>query len=110
MLSELLRQINSYLVTDSTLTELEDWLINHLQSILDSGDQNAMEIANQLDADLVELSEDLIDISTFNNRLQRYIFNAQTIYTEYSFTVSDDAEIFTEITSATPVREGVLQA
>ena len=69
MLRALVSQIDRYLVGDSSVRELEAWLVAHLQSILDSGDRRAVDLANQLDADLVELSERLIDEDGLRARL-----------------------------------------
>ena len=60
MLMKLLEQTRSYLVGEITLRELENWLITNLQTILDSGDEKAFVIVNELDADLVEFGEGII--------------------------------------------------
>jgi len=46
--------------------------MSNLQRILDSGDQKAMEVANQIDADLIEFGEGLIDETVFRERLESY--------------------------------------
>ncbi|MBI2909151.1 MAG: hypothetical protein HYX92_16015 [Chloroflexi bacterium] len=73
MLRELLNRIYDYVMGRSTLAGLETWLLSNLQEILDSGDDKAIHVANQLDADLVELGEGLIDEATFRQRLEALI-------------------------------------
>ena len=100
MLTELLNKIDSYLRGDTDLLGLEDWVVGHLQDVLDSGDETAIDIANRIDADLIEFGEGLLDTPSLNNRLQRYLYNAQTIEYEYGRSVS--ADVKTEA-GATPV-------
>ena len=76
---QLRRRIDRYLEGHSSLQQLEEWLLSHLQQILDSGDATAIEIANKLDADLVELGEGLTDQGTLQQRLQSYLRGAETI-------------------------------
>ena len=90
MFNELLNSIDSFLLGQSTLEDLENWLVAHLQDILDSGDQRATNIANQVDADLVEYGEGLVNISTLVERLQSYVFNAHTLAVGYIQTQSVD--------------------
>lgn len=49
-----------YLGGARTISELEEWLVGNLQGLLDSRDNGAIELANQVDALLVEMSEGLI--------------------------------------------------
>ncbi len=56
---------------------METWLLQHLQAILDSGDAEALALANQVDADLMELGERLIDNEKLNHRLHSYIRSAE---------------------------------
>ncbi len=79
MRSQLRDQIVLYLEGRSSLQELEEWLLSNLQQILDFGDEAAIEIANKVDADLVELGEGLTDQVTLQQRLQSYLRGAETI-------------------------------
>lgn len=73
MLRELLNRMYGYVIARSTLSDLETWLLSNLQQILDSGDDEAIEVANHLDADLVQLGEGLIDEATFRQRLEAHV-------------------------------------
>lgn len=79
MLNELLNKIDYYLIEQSSLEELETWLLSNLQRILDSGNKDAVEVANDVDADLVEFHEKLIDEATLRERLDSYITHKETV-------------------------------
>ena len=83
MLNQLLNSINSYLLGQISIKDLEEWLISNLQNIMDSEEQGAIDLANRIDADLVELSEGLIDKLTFRDRLQNYLTATKTFQLEY---------------------------
>ena len=57
--------------------------MSNLQKILDSGDESAIEAVNQLDADLIELGEDLIYESSIQEHLQSYIGFKETLESTY---------------------------
>lgn len=73
MLYELMGHANQYLIRECTLRDLESWLIANLQAILDSGDQKTINLANQIDADLVDLSESLVDQTGFDEQLRIHL-------------------------------------
>ena len=58
--STLVQVLVQYLSGARSTPELEEWLIGNLQGLLDSGDNGAIELANQVDALFVEMSEGLI--------------------------------------------------
>lgn len=70
MLQQLLTQVRSYLDSALALEDLETWLIQNLQAIIDSGDRVALWVANQIDADLVEFGEGLFGEDILRRRLQ----------------------------------------
>lgn len=71
MISELLQTsvltqaLIQYLSRERSASELEEWLVGNLQDILNSGDRKAIEIANQVDALLVEMGERLLNEDQF---------------------------------------------
>lgn len=73
MLREILQHIRDYINGLSSLQALEEWLLANLQQVLDSGDNDAIRIANELDAGIVELGENLIDESALRDNLLRII-------------------------------------
>lgn len=68
-LSAVIDEVNAYLQGRIAEDELEDWIIGHLQVILDSGDKEAIHIANEVDVSFVELEESIIDRATLRTRL-----------------------------------------
>jgi hypothetical protein len=102
MLAELLKKTKDYVLGISTLQELEEWLLCNLQNILDSGDDRAADIANELDADLVEFTEGIIDESDIRGHLQRHMITmTPVIYTDIGISVSTDVITSDSITSIT---------
>jgi len=71
MISELLQTsvltqaLIQCLSRERSVSELEEWLVGNLQDILSSGDRKAIDIANQVDALLVEMGERLLDEDQF---------------------------------------------
>ena len=100
-MTELLNRIDSYLLGQSTLQYLEEWLLSNLQNILDSADQKTIDLANKIDADLVELAEGLMEESTIREYLQSYLMDSQTIPINYNLTSSTDELAY--ITASTAV-------
>lgn len=82
--------MDSYLLLHCTLRDLETWLLSNLQQILDSGEEVAIDLANEVDADLVELGEGIIDDLTFRERLLSYIRIRDTLPSEYYETQPQD--------------------
>jgi hypothetical protein len=79
MVKELLDQIYRYVNGLCTLQELESWLVFGLQRILDSGETEAIELADRIDADLIEIGEGLIEEIALREFLQSYISSKQTV-------------------------------
>ena len=101
MLAELLDKANAYLLGVLSLRDLEDWLVSHLQETLESGDSTAIDIANHLDADLVQLDEDIINESILRQRLQQYTATSAPI-------IYSDAPLSTNVltmVTATPLTQ-----
>ncbi len=90
MIYEVLNRMDGYLTERYSVRDLEAWLVSNLQGILDSGDKKAVEVANQVDADLVELGEGLIDETGLRERLERYLRFAETV-PAYMVEIEDSA-------------------
>ncbi|PIU54908.1 MAG: hypothetical protein COS88_06120, partial [Chloroflexi bacterium CG07_land_8_20_14_0_80_51_10] len=90
MRQELRQQILLYLNGHCTLRYLESWVLSNLQRILDSGDEEAIEMANLIDADLVELGEGLVDEKTLLEHLESLLSRYETIPLASSQTESRD--------------------
>ena len=75
---ELLEKIERYLDSSFSDSQLETWVVSNLQRILDSGDAEAIHVANEVDASFVELGEDIIDRPTLIERLRTLATEAST--------------------------------
>lgn len=64
--------------------------MSNLQAILDSGDEETIRAADQIDADLVELGEGLMDEITLREHLQSYVSLKQSIPFVFSETEPRD--------------------
>lgn len=63
--------------------------MSNLQRILDSGDEAAINIANEIDADLVQLGEGLLNEATLREHLQSLISISDTIPVDFPEIVLD---------------------
>ena len=79
MLSVLLAHLETYLNDGCPLQEVERWLVAHLQEILDSREQAAIEFTNQVDAALVEFAAGVLDEVELRQRLDGLLRLEKTI-------------------------------
>jgi len=79
MLSALLTHLETYLNDSCPLQQVEEWVVAHLQEILNSGDQEAIQLANQVDAALVEFSAGALDEVVLRQRLESLVRLENTI-------------------------------
>ena len=84
MRNEFVSIVSKFLDGSLSLVEMQEWILSRLQTILDSGDSVCAEIANEIDADLISLSEELMDESVFIKRLYGFRDRLQTILIEYT--------------------------
>ena len=78
MRSKLLTALSQFLVGASSLDDLQSWVLSNLQMVLESGDSVAIDAVNELDADFVELGEQLIEYSDFIGSVERWMNRLQT--------------------------------
>lgn len=108
MFHKLLEQIESYMNAECGLKDLEGWLLSNLQTILDSDDRKAIELADELDADLVELNEALIDEQMLRERVAGRIRRMSETSFIFSETESQQTNC-TEVSGATFSRNWTLK-
>ena len=77
--NQLAEVLDRFSIGASDLDEVQSWLLAHLQAILDSQDALAIEVANELDSDLVQLGEQLIDEATLFRRIESWLSKLRTI-------------------------------
>lgn len=69
LLAEILGEIERYRIGVSDADTLEDWVVAHLQLILDAEDAAALRFADGVDVGFVELGEGIIDTAAFRECL-----------------------------------------
>lgn len=65
MLQQLREILGRYVEDTIDVIALEDWLVSHLQAILDSQDEEAIEIANALDVLFLKLNDGFLSDEDF---------------------------------------------
>ncbi len=117
MYQPLLSELSRYSAGLSTVTGLEMWLVSELQNILDTRDQEAISLANEVDGILVEFSEALTSEPELLERIQALVRIAETRTVDYSefaravrdVATSTDAETITHRVVDRPVEDVRLQ-
>jgi hypothetical protein len=85
MLIQLLETVGSYLDGHASLRDLEAWLVSNLQAILDSGDERAIQVVNEIDEDLIEHSTGLLDENSLREHLTDHLLRVGTIPFDFPF-------------------------
>ena len=83
LLSEIVEKIDSYLNGLSSDRQLEGWIVANLQRILDSGDTEAIRLADEVDASFIEVGEGIIDQSILHRRFDDLVRDARPIPFEF---------------------------
>ena len=73
MRQEFLQQLIDYLNGRYTIQEFEAWMLSNLGVILNSGDGELIDMANDIDADFMEFSEGIINEKVLKERLMGYL-------------------------------------
>lgn len=63
----ILHELSRYISGEMSLGSFEEWILSHLQEILDSADQEAIAIVDEIDALLMQLSANEISEFTTPN-------------------------------------------
>jgi len=77
MFYDLLSLIQDYLDGLLTVRDVEMWLASRLQPIIRAGDPATVQLADNIDADLIEFGEGLIDEDTLKERWRGYLDRAR---------------------------------
>ena len=108
MRNEFVTTLDKFLSGSTSLGELQEWLLGNLQAILDSNDLVAIEAANRIDADLIGISEGLVDESGLIETLHTSRDQLQTI--AVTFFENQSATIAGCITEAADTRSVAFKA
>lgn len=79
MFQALLNELTRYVNGLSNSRDLEAWVVSHLQAILDSGDERAVELANEVDSLLIELGEGLATEADLLDNAQALVHANETV-------------------------------
>ena len=82
--NDLLRKLDVYLVGESTLRDLAGSVAELARGILRSGDAQAIETLNQLEADLVDISEGVLSERDFFSEWAARRLNSRTHVLDYT--------------------------
>jgi hypothetical protein len=99
LLSEILDQIDSYLTGASSDRQLEGWIVANLQRFLDSGDTEAIRLADEIDASFIEVGEGIIDQTILQRRFDDLLSEARFIPFEFG-----EPAHLTQLTSVSSTR------
>jgi hypothetical protein len=84
MLQLLQQAPSNYLSGTVTRTELENWLISHLQAILDSNDEEAIRMGNALDVMFLKLNDEFLTDEEFVEQAATLSLRPHTVVRETS--------------------------
>lgn len=105
MLDQLRKILIDYIECRIDSIALEDWLIAHLQAILDSGDPEAIHMANDLDVLFLKLSDDALTDSEFVEQVAALTLKPRVLVEASTETTSgSDSQVW----SRDPSRAGPL--
>jgi len=76
---QILQIFRDYLSGKMRLSNLEDWILSHIQGILNSGDQEAIAMIDQVDAFLIEIGVGVASEKDILNAISGFVANAETI-------------------------------
>ena len=91
MRNRLRNKLLELLIGDLTLKNFQEWLLASLQKILDSNDSVTVDIANEMDANLIAVGEGLLDFNTLLRSVEASISKLETQLLETQLIVDSDA-------------------
>ena len=83
-MKEVLSQLARYVTGDSSLRNLEEWIVSHLQSALETGSQEVIRAFDQIDALLMKLGAGQIGEKEFMDELNSMLNAAETLHLAYT--------------------------
>lgn len=75
---ELLRELHRYLSGSITSNELKDWVFEHLQDVLRTGDSDLVRRMDEANVLLMELSDNFIDEEEFMQSIDGIVRDSET--------------------------------
>ena len=78
---DLLHELKRYVLSQSSASALESWILSHYQQTIDSGDERVIDLANELNALFVEYGEDVITEQDLNCELEMILHREESSQT-----------------------------
>lgn len=79
-----LQQLRRYVGRELSFDELEDWILSHLQSAIDSGDAEYSDLVDEIDVLLMKLGDNAITEVDFFREICSIVDSAATINISFS--------------------------
>ena len=76
---ELIRELHRYLSESITSNELKDWVFEHLQDVLETGDSDLVRRMDEANVLLMELSDNFIDEEEFMRSIDGIVRDSETL-------------------------------
>jgi hypothetical protein len=86
---EILQIFRDYISGNAQLIDLEDWVLSHIQAILDSGNQVAVALIDRVDALLIEIGAGITSEEELFNAISSIISDEETLQLDLDITASD---------------------
>jgi Asp-tRNA(Asn)/Glu-tRNA(Gln) amidotransferase C subunit len=83
MIYEIRARVEAYLREELTLEDITSWLMQSLQAILDSGDSEAISVADKLDTLLIDSEDGRLDRESFLDSLRELAAGQVTVPKTY---------------------------
>ncbi|MBN2319865.1 MAG: hypothetical protein JXR49_12335 [Acidobacteria bacterium] len=75
----ILQTCRDYISGNIRLSELEDWVLSHIEGILRSGNQEAIAMIDRIDALIIEISEEIVSEKELFNTISGLISESETV-------------------------------
>ena len=79
VMDHLLVEVKAYMYGKITLVQLQSFLTGILQAMKPSGNDAIIQLASEIDADIVWLGEGIIDVDTFHRRLRVFVLSVNSV-------------------------------
>lgn len=100
-MDQIISMLTQYRKREISIASLEDWMVSHLQAVLDSGDHGASAIADEVIALIVELGEGIVAEDEIRSRITAIIREREILVDERPIiTELDGAQIVVRYTTS----------
>ena len=90
MITSILNKLNAYLDGTISCQALESWIAENLQAIIDSGEQDSLNLATQIDSILIHAGEAVIRLNEANHDLSAIAMKHETVVVNFTLDAGSD--------------------